>query len=137
MNNQVRLEQPFSQKDPSSRRRLLANNLASAYASGSPRDAFKTYDRPGLSRGRAQANQAGIDSARKMAEGISQAYAQDDRLAAQAASDTLLQSADQEQYAAQLGALQQQNAYARQMARLNARQQSLDFATGLLGGLLR
>jgi aminopeptidase N len=137
MNNNIQLYDSFTRPDPDARRKLMANNLATAYASGSPRDAMKTYDRPGLSRGRAQENQAGIDSARQMAEGVRDAYAQDDQIAAAEATGNLRQATAQEQYANQLSALQQQEAYARQMAMLNARQQSLNFATGLLGGLLR
>jgi aminopeptidase N len=137
MNNNIQLYDSFTRPDPDARRKLMANNLAAAYASGSPRDAMKTYDRPGLSRGRAQENQAGIDSARQMAEGVRDAYAQDDQIAAAEATGNLRQATAQEQYANQLSALQQQEAYARQMAMLNARQQSLNFATGLLGGLLR
>ena len=137
MNNNIQLYDSFTRPDPNARRKLRANNLATAYASGSPRDAMKTYDRPGMSRGRAQENQAGIDSARQMAEGVRDAYAQDDQIAAAEAAGNLRQATAQEQYANQLSALQQQEAYARQMAMLNARQQSLNFATGLLGGLLR
>ncbi|NBT73676.1 MAG: hypothetical protein EBT14_05775 [Betaproteobacteria bacterium] len=137
MNNNIQLYDSFTRPDLNARRKLRANNLATAYASGSPRDAMKTYDRPGMSRGRAQENQAGIDSARQMAEGVRDAYAQDDQIAAAEAAGNLRQATAQEQYANQLSALQQQEAYARQMAMLNARQQSLNFATGLLGGLLR
>lgn len=135
--NNITLGSAFATRDPNARRKLLANNLATAYASGSPRDAIKGYDRPGLSRGKAQQNQAGIDSARTMAEGVASAYSQDDQIRAAAANSDLAQAANQEEFANQLGALQQQDAYARQMAALNARQQSLNFATGLLGGLLR
>jgi len=135
--NQVTLHKPFASSDPKARQKLLANNLASAYAAGSPDDALKQYDRPGLSRGGAQMNQAGIDSARSMAEGVRRAYQQDDQLKMAAAVGDLRQATGQEQYAGELTALQQQDAYARQMAALNARQQSLNFATGLLGGLLR
>lgn len=137
MNSNVQLYQPFSSYDPEARRKLLANNLATAYASGSPRDAMKTYDRPGLSRGRAQQNQAGIDSARAMAEGIRDAYSQDDALANQAAASRLRQATEEASYANQLTAMQQQDAYARQLAALSAQQQRMNFVSGLLGGLLR
>ena len=137
MNSNVQLGQPFATYDPNARRKLLANNLALAYSSGSPRDAMKTYDRPGLSRGAAQQNQAGIDSARAMAEGVASAYQQDDAMAAKAAMSDLQQTAAQENYANQLTALQQQDAYSRQLAALNAQQQRMNFVSGLLGGLLR
>lgn len=137
MNSNVAIGQPFATYDPNARRKLLANNLASAYSAGSPRDAMKTYDRPGLSRGAAQKNQAGIDSARAMAEGVASAYQQDDSLAARAAASNLEQIAAQENYANQLTALQQQDAYSQRMAALNAQQQRMNFVSGLLGGLLR
>lgn len=135
--NTVKTYQPFSSYDPEARRKLLANNLATAYAAGSPRDALKTYDRPGLSRGKAQQNQAGIDSARDMAAGIRDAYTQDDALANAAATGDLQRAADEENFAMQMSALQQQDAYARQLAALNAQQQRMNFVSGLLGGLLR
>lgn len=137
MNNTVQLYDSFTKPDERARQKLLANNLAWARASGAPRDLVKSYDRPGISRGRSQWNQAGIDSARAMAEGIRDAYAEDDRAVASSAMSNLDRTAAQEQYSNQLSALQQQDAYARQLASLNARQQSLNFATGLLGGLLR
>lgn len=82
-------------------------------------------------------NQAGIDSARTVADGVRDAYLQDDALRNAAASGVLRQNTQQEQYAQQLSALQQQDAYSRQMAALNARQQRMNLVTGLLGGLLR
>lgn len=137
MTSNVALAQPFSQYDPQARKRLLSNSLAQAYATGAPLEKMKEYDRPGLSRGRGQMNQAGIDSARAIADGVRNAYAQDDAFRTAQATSQLNQNAQQEQYAQQLSALQQQDLYSRQMAALNARQQRLNFATGLLGGLLR
>ena len=115
----------------------MANNLASAYSAGDPREMLKTYDRPGLSRGNAQMNQAGIDSARVVSDGVRDAYLQDDALRNAAAAGVLRQNTQQEQYAQQLSAMQQQDVYARQLAALNARQQRMNFVSGLLGGLLR
>lgn len=135
--NSVKTYSPFGSYDPNARRKLLANNLATAAAAGSPRDAIKSYDRPGMSRGRAQQNQAGIDSARDMAAGIRDAYAQDDALANAAATSDLQRATDEENFAVQMSAMQQQDAYSRQLAALNAQQQRMNFVSGLLGGLLR
>lgn len=137
MNSNVRIGDPFATRDPNARRKLLSNNLATAYAAGSPRESLKTYDRPGLSRAAAQANQAGIDSARAVSEGVASAYQQDDALATAAANSNLRNAAAQEGYANQLTALQQQDAYSRRLAALQAQQQRMNFVTGLLGGLLR
>ena len=111
----------------------MNNQLAQAYASGDPRFNMKQYDRPGFSRGGGQMNQAGIDAAKNLADGVSQAYSgnlQNQNFNALAA---LQANQAQEQNAQALGALQQQNAYANQMAALQRQGQIM----GLLGGLLR
>lgn len=110
----------------------MNNQMAQAYAMGDPRFSLKQYDRPGFSRGAAQMNQAGIDAAKNIAEGVAQAYS--GNLANQQANAlTGLQgSLAQEQNAQALGALNQQNAYANQMAALQRQNQIM----GLLGGLL-
>ena len=137
MINNIQISRPFATPDAGSRQKLFANNLASAYAAGAPQEMLKNYDRPGLSRGKAQMNQAGIDSARTVADGVRDAYLQDDALRNAAAYGVMQQNAQKEQYAQQLSALQQQDAYSRQMAALNRRQQSMNIVQGLLGGLLR
>lgn len=114
-------------------RGALNNNLAWAYASGDPRAAAKKYDRPGLSRGGAQWNQAGIDSAQQLASGIADAYSQDIQNRIFNSQTNLQGNQGREQFAQALGALQQQNDYANQMAGLQ-RQGSV---YGLLGGLLQ
>lgn len=108
------------------------NSMAQALAAGDPRHQMKQYDRAGLSRGGAQANQAGIRGAQEMADGIAAAYqGQIDDQHYHAMSD-LNSQVSREQFGQALGGLQQQNAYADQMAQLQ-RQQMM---TGLLQGLM-
>ena len=109
----------------------LNNQLAMAMASGDPRMAAKKYDRGGLSRGAAHMNQAGIDAAQNMTQGISDAYAQDLQNRVYNSQVALQGQQGQEQFGQALSALQQQNAYANQMAALQ--RQGTMF--GLLGGL--
>ena len=113
------------------------NNMhARAMAEGDPRQAVKQYDRAGLSRGAGLWNQAGIDAANKMAPGVANAYT--DRLAQDAANETMqMQGQSQrEQQAQALGALQENNAYAQQLAALQRQQSSNNLVTSVLGGLL-
>jgi uncharacterized protein YbjQ (UPF0145 family) len=105
------------------------NDMAFALASGDPRYQMKQYDRAGFSRGGAQRNQAGIQGAQDLANGIASAYQNAMQQANTDAMNALQWNAGQEQYAQALGGLQQQNAYANQMAQLQ-RQQAL---LGLLG----
>ena len=113
------------------------NNMhARAMAEGDPRQAVKQYDRAGLSRGAGLWNQAGIDAANKMAPGVASAYA--DRLAHDAANETMQMrgQAQREQQAQALGALQENDAYAQQLAALQRQQSSNNLVTSVLGGLL-
>lgn len=128
--NAVNLAQPNLQLDPA---KLSHVQVASALAMGDPRMNAKQYDRPGLSRGRAQWNQAGIDGAQKMADGIAEAYNAQLQSQQSRSMANLQASQQQEQYAQQLGALQQQNNYANQMAAL----QRQGAVMNLLGGLMR
>jgi uncharacterized protein YbjQ (UPF0145 family) len=105
------------------------NDMAFALASGDPRYQMKQYDRAGFSRGGAQFNQAGIQGAQDLANGIASAYQNAMQQANTDAMNALQRQTGQEQYAQALGGLQQQNAYANQMAQLQ-RQQAL---LGLLG----
>lgn len=114
----------------------LNNQLAVAMSMGDPRMNAKTYDRPGLSRGAAQRNQAGIDSAQKMAQGVADAYGENIQSRAYNANAALQAQQGQEQYAQALGGLQQQRAYADQMAELQRQQAMLGMAGGLLRGLM-
>jgi hypothetical protein len=128
--NQVNLQQPMLKLDPA---KLSSVQMANAMAMGDPRMNAKQYDRGGLSRGKAQWNQAGIDSAQKMADGIAEAYnaqLQDQQARSQA---NLQAQQQQEQYAQNLGALQQQNNYANQMAALQRQGAFMNLLGGLLG----
>lgn len=136
--NKVELGQsPVPGISEQARRSVFNNSYAKALAEGDPNYSVKQYDRGGVSRGGGQWQQAGIDAARKMADGIAQAYSQDTQAAAYNAQNQLAGQTAQQQYALQLGALQQQDAYAQAMANLQRRQQSMNLATTLLGGLLR
>lgn len=115
----------------------LQAQLAQALASGDPRMAVKQYDRGGLSRGRAQWNQAGIDSAQNVVSGIADAYSNQIKNQAYDSNLQLQGQQDQEQTAQALGGLQQQSDYARQLAALQRQQTMMGFANNLLGGLLR
>ena len=108
------------------------NQMAAAAAAGDPRFAAKQYDRPGMSRGAGLWNQAGIDAAKSLADGIAGAYSTQLQGEQYNANSALQNRAAQEQQAQALGALNQQNAYANQMAALQRQNQML----GLLGGLL-
>lgn len=113
------------------------NRYAQALAMGDPRQAVKEYDRRGISRGAGQWNMAGIDAARSLSDGIAQAYATDLNNQTYNADMDLRGQVAREQNAQALGALNQQNAYANQMAQLQRQQMAMNFASSLLGGLLR
>lgn len=110
----------------------MNNQMAQAYAMGDPRFNLKQYDRPGFSRGAGQMNQAGIDAAKNITEGVAQAYSGNLANQQSNALTGLQANAAQEQNSQALGALNQQNAYANQMAALQRQNQIM----GLLGGLL-
>jgi|694.fasta_scaffold01126_26 hypothetical protein len=112
-----------------------SQRMAQALAMGDPRFQMKNLDRAGFSRGGAQRNQAGINAAQAMAEGISEAYqgAMDDQK--YNANLTLQNQQTQERQAQALASLQQQEAYAQQMARLQRQQAIMNLAGSLLGGL--
>lgn len=100
------------------------NAMAQALASGDPRYQMKRYDKGGLSRGGAQRNQAGIQAAQDMSEGMANAYRQAMDDEKYNAGMQLQGQAGQEQFGQALAGLQQQQAYAQQMALLQ-RQESL------------
>lgn len=127
--NQVQLNQQPMRLDPA---RLNANAMAAAYASGDPRFTAKQYDRAGLSRGAGQWNQAGIDAAKNMADGIAEVYS-NQLQNMQFNSRTEMQDQQaREDYSQNLGALQQQNNYANQMAALQRQGSMMNLLTGLL-----
>lgn len=135
--NNVQIRKPLAQGIPQSEiDAQFHKQMARALAAGDPRYSVKQYDRPGMSRGGAQWNQAGIDSAQRLSEGVSDAYT--NRINAQAynANASLQANVGQEQYAQALGGLQQQDAYAAQMAALQRQQAFLGLGGGLLRGLM-
>jgi hypothetical protein len=114
----------------------LNNQLAVAMSMGDPRMAVKQYDRAGISRGGSQWNQAGIDSAQRLADGVADAYSKQIQNQNYNAGLQLQGQQAQEQTAQALGGLQQQRAYSDQMAALQRQQAMLGFAGGLLRGLM-
>lgn len=104
------------------------NAMAAALAAGDPRYQMKQFDKSGFSRGAAQANQAGIQGAQQMAEGIANAYRQGIDDTQYNALTELGSQVSREQFGQALGRLQEQNHYAQQMAAL----QRLNLLQGLL-----
>ena len=138
MNNVYMRQPPPAGYTPDQTRSAFNNSLAFAHAEADPRYAMKigNYDRAGMSRGGAQKSQAGADSAKRLADGVSRAY-QGQLADAQYNADTALQGlVAQEQFGQGLGSLQSQNAYANQMAALQRQQTEMDFYGGLLRNLL-
>lgn len=127
--NQVALKQKPMGLDPA---RLSPNTLASAYASADPRFTLKQYDRAGLSRGAGQMNQAGIDGAQNLANGIADAYTQQLQDLQYNATTGLQDQQVREDTAQNLGALQQQRNYSNQMAALQRQGTMMNLLTGLL-----
>jgi hypothetical protein len=109
------------------------NTMAQALASGDPRYQMKRYDRAGFSRGGAQANQAGIQGAQDMSQGIANAYRQSIDDESYNANLALQGQVGQEQFGQALGGLQQQQAYAQQMAMLQRQQAMMGLLRGLMG----
>jgi hypothetical protein len=109
------------------------NTMAMALASGDPRYQMKRYDRAGFSRGAAQANQAGIQGAQDVSQGIANAYRQSMDDEAYNANLALQGQVGQEQFGQALGGLQQQQAYAQQMALLQRQQAVMGLLKGLMG----
>lgn len=121
---------PLSDKQQSAQ---FNNQYANALAAGDPRYQMKELDRPGMSRGAGQMNQAGIRASQAVADGIANAYST--QLANQQYNAGLqLQNQQQaEQYGQALAGLQSQASYANQMAAMQ-RQNAL---IGLMGNFLR
>ena len=135
--NSVQLNQtPPTGLAPQSINAALNNRLAVALSMGDPRMAVKRYDRAGISRGGAQWNQAGIDAAQRLSDGVADAYSTQIKDLAYNAGLQLQGEQAREQTAQALGGLQQQRAYSDQMAALQRQQTMLGFAGGLLRGLM-
>ena len=128
--NQVKVNQAPPQV--TGQQSVFNNEMAKVYASGDPRFSVKQYDRPGLSRAGAQWNQAGIDAANNMSNGIAAAYGNLLQNNANAANTALQGAANREQFGQALNGLTQQAAYQQAMSNLTRQQQGI----GLLGMLL-
>lgn len=113
------------------------NQYAQAMAAGDPRYQLKRLDRAGLSRGTGQMNQAGINAAQDMSEGIAKAYSGDLQNNQYNAGVAIQGQSGLESQAQALSALQQQNNYANQMAALQRQQAGMNLFSSLLGGLLK
>lgn len=111
----------------------FANAYARAIASGDPRFTVKQYDRGGISRGGAQAQQAGIDAAQNLVSGISDAYSQQADTAAYNAQLALADQQQRETTGQNLNSFNANEAYADAMAQLQMQQSGM----GLLGGMMR
>lgn len=123
-------QQPPSGITQRNRDAQFNNAYAAALAAGDPRYTVKDYDRGGLSRGGAQMNQAGIDAAANLADGIARAYSADAGNAEYNANALLAGRQAQEQNALALSGFNAQQMYADQMRALQ-NQQAL---AGMLGG---
>ncbi len=127
--NRVAVQQPALPGYDFAPQSMFNNRLANAQAAGDLRFNQKPLDRAGLSRGGAQAYQAGITGSRALADGIADAYQQQAEGAVARASGGLEAERRQEEYSQALGALQQQNAYANAMAAI----QRVNALRGLIG----
>lgn len=115
----------------------LNSRYSRALAMGDPRFNMKQLDRGGLSRGAAQRNQAGIDAAQNVANGVAEAYGNDLQNRMYNSNILLQGQSALENQAQALGGLQQQNNYANQMAALQRQRMGFDLFSSLLGGLFR
>lgn len=115
------------------------NAQAQALALGDPRGSLKRNNliRPGMSVGRAQMNQAGIQGAQEMADGIAAAYGQNLQQNAYNANTQLQGQQANEQFAQALSGLQQQQNYAQQSEALQRQGMMMGLFGNILGGLLR
>lgn len=112
-------------------------NLATAQSLGDTRYNLKKLDRKGISRSKANKYQAEISGANDAANAVADAYSQRLQNAAYGANADLESRAQREQYAQQLWNLQSNNANADALSALQRQQTMMNFATGILGGLLR
>jgi hypothetical protein len=107
--------------------------MAQAHAASDLRFNTKPMDKPGMSRGAGQAGQAGIASAKNLADGIAAAYEQQLGDAQTNAQTQMRGSASRETLGQDVSQLAAQNQYADALAALQ-RQQTM--GSGVLGGLL-
>jgi hypothetical protein len=121
---------------PQQQRAVYNNQYAQAAMSGDPRYQAKQYDRAGVSRGAGTNNQASIQGGQKFAEGVAEAYRNKAQMQQYNQGIGMqMQQSDMQQAQAIAGLLQQQ-AYQNQMAQQQRSNMGMNFATGILGGLL-
>lgn len=133
--NSVQLTRPVTQGvAPQNSAAQFNNAYAAAVAAGDPRYTIKNYDRGGISRGGAQFNQAGIDAAQNLAEGIAQAYSQNSQNAQFNANTLLASQQAQEGMANNMAGFQANQAYADEMRRLQNQQANMGLLGNLFGG---
>lgn len=110
--------------------------IANAQAAGDLRFQQKAKDRRGISRGRGQAAQAGIEGASAMANGL--ADMRNSQLQNNAYNSQAMLDSDsmREAYGQQLWNLQSGAAHNNAMAALQREQAMMDFSSGILRGLL-
>lgn len=131
--NNVQMQKP---QDVPNTQGAFNNAMASAQAQADPRFNIKNYDRPGVSRGKGQANLAATQGANALAQGVANAYA----IPAQDATTNAQNALNYQQAAEQFGlgssAIGMQNDYANALASLQRQQQAMNFQGQALNGLL-
>lgn len=111
--------------------------LANALSLGDKRYNLKKLDRKGISRSKGSKYQAEVTGANDAANAVADAYTQRLGNLAYGANADLESKAQREQHAQQLWNMQSSNANADALAALQRQQAMMNFATGMLGGLLR
>jgi len=121
---------------PQQQRAVYNNQYAQAAVNGDPRYQMKQYDRAGVSRGAGAFNQASIQGGKQLAEGVAEAYRTRGDMQNYNQGFAMQQQQADMQQAQALAGLYSQQAYQNQMAQQQRNNMGMNFATGLLGGLL-
>jgi len=122
--NKVTLNQQPLAFSPS---RLSPYTYSQAVASADPRYQMKGLDRAGFSRGAGQQQQAGIQGAQSFTKGIADAYSRQLANQTMKAQARMQDEQGREKTAQQLGGMQEQDAYAGQLAGLNRQATLMNF----------
>lgn len=136
MNNVAMQPYPRVGIGPAASRAQRNAGIAGAQSAGDLRYQQKKLDRRGLSRGRAQAAQAGITGASEMADALAGAYNQQMQNSIYNAQAKLDADAMREQYGQQLWNMQSNAAYGNAMSALDRQQAMMNFGSGILRGLM-
>ena len=121
---------------PAQQRAGFNTAMADAHASADPRFNMKPLDRVGMSRGKGQAMQAGIASARNLADGVARAYGQQAQDAVANAGVELGNQRAEEGFGLNVSGIDAQNRYAAALDALQRQQMQQAFTQNILGGLL-